>query len=139
MHSEDPLRAERRSVIQGKVEDVTLPDDAKADVIVSEWMGYALLYESMLDAVLVGAFIFTASSQDDMRDQPGVSELGKVGDPTIRFDPDIFLKGRADREFRPITSLELHATRNGVVAGTRARVTAVEDNSLKPSFKVNIG
>lgn len=38
-------------IIQGKVEDITLPVD-KVDVIVSEWMGYFLLYESMLDTVL---------------------------------------------------------------------------------------
>ncbi|TFK48794.1 S-adenosyl-L-methionine-dependent methyltransferase [Heliocybe sulcata] len=41
------------TVIQGKVEDISLPDDIKhVDVIISEWMGYALLYESMLDSVL---------------------------------------------------------------------------------------
>jgi hypothetical protein len=41
------------SVIQGKVEQINLPDDITGvDVIVSEWMGYALLYESMLDSVL---------------------------------------------------------------------------------------
>lgn len=41
-------------VIQGKIEDITLPDGVtEVDVIVSEWMGYALLYESMLDSVLV--------------------------------------------------------------------------------------
>ncbi|KAL1406590.1 hypothetical protein Q8F55_008296 [Vanrija albida] len=39
------------TVIQGKVEDITLPVD-KVDIIVSEWMGYMLLYESMLDSVL---------------------------------------------------------------------------------------
>mmetsp|Transcript_22488 Transcript_22488/g.60839 ORF Transcript_22488/g.60839 Transcript_22488/m.60839 type:complete len:371 (-) Transcript_22488:562-1674(-) len=37
-------------VIQAKMEDVTLPE--KVDVIVSEWMGYMLLRESMLDSVL---------------------------------------------------------------------------------------
>ena len=43
-----------RSVIRGKVEDIALPDSvASVDVLVSEWMGYALLYESMLDSVLV--------------------------------------------------------------------------------------
>ncbi|KAF9646710.1 protein arginine N-methyltransferase [Thelephora ganbajun] len=42
------------TVIQGKVEDITFPDGVtEVDVIVSEWMGYALLYESMLDSVLV--------------------------------------------------------------------------------------
>ena len=38
-------------VIQGKIEDISLPVD-KVDVIISEWMGYFLLYESMLDTVL---------------------------------------------------------------------------------------
>ncbi len=33
------------------MEDATLPVD-KVDIIVSEWMGYALLYECMLPAVL---------------------------------------------------------------------------------------
>ncbi|PHJ22706.1 arginine n-methyltransferase [Cystoisospora suis] len=37
--------------IQGKAEEVSLPVD-KVDIIVSEWMGYFLLYESMLDTVL---------------------------------------------------------------------------------------
>ncbi len=33
------------------MEDLTLPE--KVDIIVSEWMGYFLLYESMLDTVLL--------------------------------------------------------------------------------------
>ena len=37
-------------VIQGVMEDITLPE--KVDVIVSEWMGYCLLYESMLTSVI---------------------------------------------------------------------------------------
>ncbi|KAK9868859.1 hypothetical protein WJX84_000589 [Apatococcus fuscideae] len=39
------------SVIQGTIETVELPE--KVDLIVSEWMGYFLLRESMLDSVLV--------------------------------------------------------------------------------------
>ena len=39
------------TLIQGKMEDVVLPVD-KVDIIISEWMGYFLLYESMLDTVL---------------------------------------------------------------------------------------
>ncbi|KAF0891115.1 hypothetical protein E2562_005190 [Oryza meyeriana var. granulata] len=37
-------------VIHGRVEDVEVED--KVDVIISEWMGYMLLYESMLPSVL---------------------------------------------------------------------------------------
>lgn len=37
--------------MKGKVEEVELPVE-KVDVIISEWMGYCLLYEAMLDTVL---------------------------------------------------------------------------------------
>jgi type I protein arginine methyltransferase len=37
--------------LRGKIEEVKLPVD-QVDVIISEWMGYGLLYESMLDSVL---------------------------------------------------------------------------------------
>lgn len=39
------------TVIKGKVEEIDLPVD-KVDIIISEWMGYCLFYESMLDTVL---------------------------------------------------------------------------------------
>eukprot|EP00983_Pelagomonas_calceolata_P019144 602185-Pelagomonas_calceolata.AAC.3 len=50
-------------VVQGTIESIELPEKAKTyallsprmqvDIIVSEWMGYFLLRESMLDSVLV--------------------------------------------------------------------------------------
>ncbi|KAG8778640.1 hypothetical protein FRC15_010647 [Serendipita sp. 397] len=40
------------TLVKGKLEDVELPIQ-QFDVIVSEWMGYFLLYESMLDTVLL--------------------------------------------------------------------------------------
>jgi len=39
------------TLIKGKVEEVELPV-AKVDIIISEWMGYCLLYESMLNTVI---------------------------------------------------------------------------------------
>ena len=52
----DPFADSRPSraaitLIKGKMEEVVLPVD-KVDIIISEWMGYFLLYESMLDSVL---------------------------------------------------------------------------------------
>jgi len=38
------------TVIQGKAEEVELPE--KVDVVISEWMGYMMLYETMLPSVL---------------------------------------------------------------------------------------
>mmetsp|Transcript_9434 Transcript_9434/g.13569 ORF Transcript_9434/g.13569 Transcript_9434/m.13569 type:complete len:209 (-) Transcript_9434:388-1014(-) len=43
--------ASQIELIKGKVEEVELPVQ-KVDIICSEWMGYFLLYESMLDTVL---------------------------------------------------------------------------------------
>lgn len=42
--------SDRVHVLEGRVEDVQLPE--QVDVIVSEWMGCLLLYESMLESVL---------------------------------------------------------------------------------------
>ncbi|ODV86265.1 hypothetical protein CANARDRAFT_6759 [[Candida] arabinofermentans NRRL YB-2248] len=40
------------TLLKGKLEDVEMPYP-KVDIIISEWMGYFLLYESMMDTVLV--------------------------------------------------------------------------------------
>ncbi|XP_073986426.1 arginine methyltransferase 1 isoform X2 [Rhodnius prolixus] len=41
------------TIVKGKVEQVSLPEGIdKVDIIISEWMGYCLFYESMLDTVV---------------------------------------------------------------------------------------
>lgn len=42
-----------QQVIQNEVENVILANNEKVDIIVSEWMGFYLLHEGMLDSVLV--------------------------------------------------------------------------------------
>uniref|UniRef100_A0A5K3EWX8 type I protein arginine methyltransferase n=1 Tax=Mesocestoides corti TaxID=53468 RepID=A0A5K3EWX8_MESCO len=56
-HARDVVKSNGLShkitLIKGKVEDVSLPDGIdKVDIIISEWMGYCLFYESMLNTVL---------------------------------------------------------------------------------------
>lgn len=48
---EDNNLGETIYLIKGLIEEVSLPTD-KVDIIISEWMGYCLLFESMLDSVL---------------------------------------------------------------------------------------
>jgi len=43
--------SDKVTIIRGKVEEIKLPVE-KVDIIISEWMGYCLFYESMLDTVL---------------------------------------------------------------------------------------
>ena len=49
---EDNNLSSKITIFKSKMEDVILPVE-KVDVIISEWMGYFLLYESMLDCVLL--------------------------------------------------------------------------------------
>ena len=44
--------SDKITLLQGKMEEVVLPFP-QVDIIISEWMGYFLLYESMLDTVLL--------------------------------------------------------------------------------------
>jgi type I protein arginine methyltransferase len=39
-------------LVRGKVEVIELSYDIPKDIIISEWMGYCLFYESMLKTVL---------------------------------------------------------------------------------------
>jgi hypothetical protein len=48
------------SVIRGKVEEISLPDGVShVDIIISEWIGHALLHDSMPGSVL---YVFTRQS-----------------------------------------------------------------------------
>jgi len=40
-------------VIRGKAEEIELGDDTKVDIMISEWMGFYLFHESMLDSVIL--------------------------------------------------------------------------------------
>ena len=42
---------DRITIFKGKIEEITLPE--KVDIIISEWMGYCLLFESMLNSVIL--------------------------------------------------------------------------------------
>ncbi|KAJ8047628.1 Protein arginine N-methyltransferase 6 [Holothuria leucospilota] len=80
-------------IIKGRVEEINLPE--KVDVIVSEWMGYSLLYESMLNSVICArdkwlkaggwmlpssAHIFIAPFTDDSVQQERVDYWKKTAD-----------------------------------------------------------
>ena len=45
--------SDKITVLKGKIEEIDFPfGEGGVDIIISEWMGYFLLYESMLDCVL---------------------------------------------------------------------------------------
>ena len=55
LHSQNIIKEngleDKITIINGLIEEIALPVE-KVDIIISEWMGYFLLYESMFDSVL---------------------------------------------------------------------------------------
>ncbi|KZT08853.1 S-adenosyl-L-methionine-dependent methyltransferase [Laetiporus sulphureus 93-53] len=84
------------TVIRDKIEDIKLPDDVEhVDVIISEWMGYALLYEFMLDSVLRARDRFLDPEQGVMapsqcRMTLGLCEASEVFKERVGFWSDIY-------------------------------------------------
>ncbi len=82
------------TVIRGKIEELTIPE--KVDIIISEWMGYALLYESMLDSVLSARDRFLrpggimAPSQCKM--MLGLCDAGEILKDRVTFWNDVYGK-----------------------------------------------
>ena len=48
------------TIIRGKIEEIAIPVE-KVDIIISEWMGYCLFYESMLDTGTLTIGVFNSS------------------------------------------------------------------------------
>ncbi|XP_077178148.1 protein arginine N-methyltransferase 3 isoform X2 [Paroedura picta] len=66
------------SLIKGRIEEVDLPVET-VDVIISEWMGYFLLFESMLDSVIYARNKYLAKGGSVYPDMCSIS-LVAVGD-----------------------------------------------------------
>ncbi|XP_061564794.1 protein arginine N-methyltransferase 3 [Cololabis saira] len=69
---------EKITLIKGRIEDIKLPVE-KVDIIISEWMGYFLLFESMLDSVLYARDLYLADGGSVYPDLCNIS-LAAVGD-----------------------------------------------------------
>lgn len=79
--------ADKISMIRGKVEEIELPDNVKnVDIIVSEWMGYFLLYESMLDTVLYARDKWLIPNNGIIFPDKAVLYLTAIEDANVRRD-----------------------------------------------------
>lgn len=78
------------------MEDIKLPEDVThVDVIISEWMGYALLYESMLDSVLKARDRFLkpeggVMAPSQCRMMLGLCEASEIFKERIGFWGDVY-------------------------------------------------
>ncbi|XP_030621704.1 protein arginine N-methyltransferase 3 [Chanos chanos] len=76
------------TLIKGRIEEVNLPVE-KVDIIISEWMGYFLLFESMLDSVLHARDLYLAEGGTVYPDLCTIS-LAAVGDTQKHSERIVF-------------------------------------------------
>ncbi|XP_062432502.1 protein arginine N-methyltransferase 3 isoform X3 [Rhea pennata] len=76
------------TLVKGRIEEVDLPLE-KVDVIISEWMGYFLLFESMLDSVIYAKDKYLAEGGSVYPDTCTIS-LVAVGDMNKHVDKLVF-------------------------------------------------
>jgi len=81
------------TILKGKMEEVKLPVE-KVDIIISEWMGYFLLYESMLDCVLWARDKYLAKGGKMLPDRAQIFiaaiEDGQYKEQKKRFWTDVY-------------------------------------------------
>ncbi|RVE74182.1 hypothetical protein OJAV_G00019410 [Oryzias javanicus] len=75
---------DRITLIKGRIEDIKLPVE-KVDIIISEWMGYFLLFESMLDSVVYARDLYLSDGGSVYPDLCNIS-LAAVGDEQKHHD-----------------------------------------------------
>jgi type I protein arginine methyltransferase len=93
---QDNAYAHKITLIQGMAEEVAaklIKDGVRVDVIISEWMGYFLLFESMLDSVVVVRDMLAAASRAQ---KDGASENTNPENEQIR--PPLVLPSRCSVE-----------------------------------------
>ncbi|KAJ1944356.1 hypothetical protein EC988_006009, partial [Linderina pennispora] len=118
------------TVVRGKIEEIELPVDS-VDIIISEWMGYFLLFEAMLDSVLVArdrflapggllapsaSYIYLTAIQDDeyMRDQ-------------VNYWDDVYgFKMSAMKQQRAVAEADVDVISGNSVVATRALIAEID-------------
>ncbi|ODQ58020.1 hypothetical protein WICANDRAFT_85162 [Wickerhamomyces anomalus NRRL Y-366-8] len=126
--------SDKITLVRGKLEDVKLPYP-EVDIIISEWMGYFLLYESMLDTVLYardhflkkGGLIFP----DKATMRIAAIEDGHYKDDKIHYWENVY--GFDYSPFIDIAMCEplVDIVENTAVATTSALLTEIDINTVK--------
>ncbi len=112
--------SDRITMIKGKVEEIELPVP-EVDVIVSEWMGYFLLYESMLDTVLYARDKWLVKDGIIFPDK-AVMYVGAIEDGEAKRDRIDFWKNVYGFDMSPLKEIAIKEPVVDVIA-SRAVVT----------------
>mmetsp|Transcript_27817 Transcript_27817/g.76571 ORF Transcript_27817/g.76571 Transcript_27817/m.76571 type:complete len:437 (+) Transcript_27817:273-1583(+) len=99
--------ADKITLIQGKIEEINLPVES-VDIIVSEWMGYFLLYESMLDTVIYARDKWLVKDNGIIFPDKAVMYLSAMEDESVRRERIDFWDDVYGFDMSPIKQVALH-------------------------------
>jgi len=100
--------SDKITMIRGKVEEIELPPGVETvDIIVSEWMGYFLLYESMLDTVLFARDKWLVRQNGIIFPDKATMYLTAIEDANVRRDRFDFWDDVYGFDMTPIKEIAL--------------------------------
>lgn len=92
--------SDRITVINQRIEDITqLPDNQHnntVDIIISEWMGYFLLYESMLDSVIYARDTFLRRNPTDPTQFDGIIMPDQAAMYLMGIEDSVYRRSKLD-------------------------------------------
>lgn len=126
--------SDKITLIRGKLEDVTLPYP-EVDIIISEWMGYFLLYESMLDTVLYARDKYLKKGGLIFPDKASIHIAG-IEDGEYRGEKIDFWENVYGFDYTPFTDIVMaeplvDTVDNKAVATTAGTVKIIDINTVK--------
>ncbi|WYZ37427.1 hypothetical protein EsH8_II_000933 [Colletotrichum jinshuiense] len=126
--------ADKVTCIRGRVEDISLPVD-QVDIIISEWMGYCLLYEAMLNSVLVARDRFL---KPDGLIAPSISTIwmAPVSDPEyvtdfITFWDDVYGFDMKSMKAGIYDEARIEIMPEDCICGTPSQISYIDLHTVK--------
>ncbi|XP_076003137.1 protein arginine N-methyltransferase 3 [Genypterus blacodes] len=121
------------TLIKGRIEDIKLPVE-KVDIIISEWMGYFLLFESMLDSVLYARDCYLADGGSVYPDLCNIS-LAALGDTQrhrdrIAFWDDVYGFNMACMKAAVVPEAAVEVVKAETLISEPAVVQTIDCNSV---------
>ncbi|KAJ1824222.1 hypothetical protein LPJ60_000935 [Coemansia sp. RSA 2675] len=125
------------TLVKGKIEDLELPVDT-VDIIISEWMGYFLLFEAMLDSVLVARDRFLApggllAPSASYIYLTAISDEEYINDQINYWDDVYGFKMSAMKSTGPVIEADVDVVPARAVAASRALIAEIDHGTATPA------
>ena len=128
--------SDKITVIKGKMEEITLPVK-EVDIIISEWMGYFLLYESMLDTVLWARDKYLAKGGKMLPDRVSLYmaglEDGKYKNEKKTFWDDVYCVDMSCMASTVLRDPLVDVVNSSYVVTSAAKILQLNLCTMKPS------